>query len=334
MDELLSSISGVIRDYRDGEFGSLDEEHVSRWNHQFPLQDRLVVLEETNRILKRTYITKLEFQSFIKSLVVSEKFASNQPRVFWQHASLANIQINGNSQKELVSLVQSEVEKNYGIAPRINAVSDHHIYIDDFLFSGTRLVTDMRKWISESAPSQCHVSIVLMGWYQSGIWYVQRELKKLARENNKQITFKYWSSEECRLDNRLSTKDNSHVFWPEQNVMEIPSIRTYIQRQNRDPVFREFNGIENKIFSIRRRSQYEAAMLSAGVQILSFCQDPSPVVKPLGYSRFDGFGFGSTVFSFRNCPNNNPLAFWWGDPTSSRSHPFSRWYPLMQRRAY
>jgi hypothetical protein len=33
-------------------------------------------------------------------------------------------------------------------------------------------------------------------------------------------------------------------------------------------------------------------------------------------------GFGSTLVTFRNCPNNCPLAFWAGYP----------WYPLFQRK--
>jgi hypothetical protein len=33
-------------------------------------------------------------------------------------------------------------------------------------------------------------------------------------------------------------------------------------------------------------------------------------------------GFGSTIVTFRNCPNNAPLAFWAGDP----------WYPLFPRK--
>jgi hypothetical protein len=32
-------------------------------------------------------------------------------------------------------------------------------------------------------------------------------------------------------------------------------------------------------------------------------------------------GFGSLIVTFRNCPNNTPLALWAGDP----------WYPLFPR---
>ena len=51
--------------------------------------------------------------------------------------------------------------------------------------------------------------------------------------------------------------------------------------------------------------------------------------KPLGISSFPGFGFGALLFSYRNCPNNTPLAFWWGDWNGN-----STWYPLFQRKTY
>ncbi len=334
MEDLISSISSIIVDYADGEFGRLDEAHVRRWIEQFDEADREVVLAETNRILKRTYITKEEFSKFISSLITSPKFSTEDQADFWSKVSLCNVQLNGNSQTELVSLVREHVQNKYGLQPKVNSHSEHYIYLDDFLFSGNRLVSDLRQWIINDAPESCHMSVVLMGWYQSGIWYVQRTLPKLAETHGKNITFKYWSIEDFRLENRLTYKDKSHVFWPEEVVMEIPEAREYIAGQEREPTFRVQNDLKNKVFSRKRRTQYELAITKAGLQILGYCQSPNEVVKPLGYNRFDGFGFGSTVFSFRNCPNNNPLAFWWGDPNYSSAHPFGKWYPLLQRKTY
>jgi hypothetical protein len=334
VEELVKSISNIIVDYADEEFGKLDENHVLRWVNQFQEEDRKVVLEETNRILKRTYITKGAFESFISNLITSTKFSTKNPSDFWSNVSLCDIQVNGNSQKELISLVKKNVCEQFGFEPKVNTASDHFIYLDDFLFSGNRIISDLRQWIVNDAPIKCHVSVVLMGWYQSGIWYVQNTLKGLAKENNKDITFKFWSFEEYRLENRLKYRNDSHVFWPEELVMDLPEAEQYIKSQNREPVFREATNKKNDVFSKKRRTQYELAMVKAGLQILGYCQEPNKVVKPLGYNRFDGFGFGSTIFSFRNCPNNNPLAFWWGDPTYSTAHPFGKWYPLMQRKSY
>lgn len=32
-------------------------------------------------------------------------------------------------------------------------------------------------------------------------------------------------------------------------------------------------------------------------------------MKPLGYKTYRGLGFGGTIFTYRNCPNNTPLVF-------------------------
>jgi hypothetical protein len=74
-------------------------------------------------------------------------------------------------------------------------------------------------------------------------------------------------------------------------------------------------------------------MVLAGVRIRSFSQNPSAALRPLGFGHF-GLGFGSTIVTFRNCPNNAPLALWWGDPKASAAHPFNKWYPLFQRKTY
>ena len=77
----------------------------------------------------------------------------------------------------------------------------------------------------------------------------------------------------------------------------------------------------------------ERELLLAGMHIRSLSQNPSPALRPLGFGPF-GLGFGSTIVTYRNCPNNTPLALWWGDPQAEPAHPFARWYPLVQRRTY
>jgi len=71
-----------------------------------------------------------------------------------------------------------------------------------------------------------------------------------------------------------------------------------------------------------------------GVKILDMCASPDKDLHPLGYSKLVGLGFGSMIVTFRNCPNNCPLALWWGDPNAKASSPLSRWYPLFWRKTY
>lgn len=335
MVEVVGQISSIISDYAEGEFGLLDEAHVTRWIQQFDVADREVVLSETLRLLKFAYISKRAYSDFIsKGIVCSTNFSTDAPSDFWSEISLCDIQQNGNSQSELVDLTIQTVRSEYGFEPKVNAVSNHHIYVDDFLFTGNRLLSDLKPWITDVAPMKCQVSIVFVGWYIYGQYNIDKQLKKFIASSGKQITFKFWSLKSTRLENRVYVRDRSEAFWPEIAVMELPEARNYIETQNSTPIFRLGCDGANRAFSCEHRTQYEIAMIKAGLKILSYCQDPSPVIKPLGYNRFDGFGFGSAVFSFRNCPNNNPLAFWWGDPNYPPSHPFGKWYPLMQRKTY
>jgi len=91
---------------------------------------------------------------------------------------------------------------------------------------------------------------------------------------------------------------------------------------------------EHDIFSSEEgRQLLERELLMAGMRIRSFSQNPNRALRPLGFSPF-GLGFGSTIVTYRNCPNNAPLALWWGDPEKPKSHPFSKWCPLVPRKTY
>jgi len=69
------------------------------------------------------------------------------------------------------------------------------------------------------------------------------------------------------------------------------------------------------------RAVLERVLLKAGVRIRSMCPYLKETARPLGYSFLKTLGFGATVVTYRNCPNNCPLALWAGQP----------WYPLFRR---
>ena len=85
--------------------------------------------------------------------------------------------------------------------------------------------------------------------------------------------------------------------------------------------------------SEKNRQLLEREFLHAGTQIQGFAESPSAALKPLGFSPFVP-GFGSLFVTYRNCPNNCPLALWYGDPDLGPDHPLSRWYPLFPRKTY
>jgi len=327
-------IADIIEGYRDGEFGTYDSSHVERWIAQFDEDEQETVLLETLKILKKNYITADKFTQFINDLIKLDSVHNGDISNYWKSVSLLDIQKNGSSQDELNDILVQAISERYGVSGVIGKDSDEYIYLDDFIFSGNRLLSDMQNWIVDIAPNECRVCVITIGYFIYGQWSTQEKLKKIAKESGKNIEFVFVSYEEFRLENRLSRKDCSEVFWPTESITSLDGYGDWFSSENFNPKYRQGNGRRNEVFSNSRREDYEQIMFKYGLKIMSFSSQNSVVVKPLGYSTFRGFGFGSTVFSFRNCPNNNPLAFWWGDPTANSSHPFSKWYPLLQRKTY
>lgn len=86
---------------------------------------------------------------------------------------------------------------------------------------------------------------------------------------------------------------------------------------------------QNSIFiDEENRCILEEQFVKAGLRILNTITNKGSW-KPLGLEGFDSYGFGSTIITYRNCPNIAPLALWWGDQTDSNS-----WYPLVPRIGY
>ena len=79
----------------------------------------------------------------------------------------------------------------------------------------------------------------------------------------------------------------------------------------------------SRIFSSEAgRDLLEQQLLQAGLQIKEERLYFKENYRPLGYTVLKTLGFGALLVTFRNCPNNCPLAFWADDP----------WYPLFPRK--
>ncbi|HHP2331333.1 hypothetical protein M3A11_13200, partial [Klebsiella pneumoniae] len=139
-------------------------------------------------------------------------------------------------------------------------------------------------------------------------------------------------------ENKFIMRNQSDVFWPKEENVNIPNnldpirfISTAPQGQAPGRTgFAASYVFENG----NDRDRFEKILCEKGFYIISLCNNPAASMKPLGYKTYRGLGFGGTIFTYRNCPNNTPLVFWWGNPNMEDWNPLSKWYPLMMRKTY
>lgn len=331
-DELLASIADIIKDYRAGEIARPTPAHVDRWVCQFSEANQLPLLAEMEHLLKITYFTKQTISDFFANQIKHRKIAGEDFSTFWKGANLLNIQEHGRSQAEILTLFDESLKAqcDFGIAD-CGSEDGEFVYLDDVLFSGGRIGTDLKAWIQKDAPNKAKVHIIVIGTHQLGEWLCLKGLRETATEVGKNITIVCWAA--IRLENRKAYKNTSEVLWPSV-LPEDAELAAYMAQEKKFPFDPRKPGgkVEHDIFTCEEgRQLLESEMLLAGIHIRSQCKEPKPSMRPLGFSPF-GLGFGATIVTYRNCPNNCPLALWWGDPeaTSGAFH----WYPLLPRKTY
>jgi len=328
-------IANAIADYRQGEIEKPTPDHVERWISQFDRKVQIPLMRELLHMLGETYFSKQFVEKFLSDLIRHDELAGTNPCEFWRKTYIVNIQKHGQSQRDIRELFGVALAKACSIRSPddCGTPGGTFIYLDDVLFSGIRIGSDLVEWINLSAPDEGNVHIIVIASHQLGEWLCRERLKQEAIAANKRLTFTFWAAR--RLENRKTYKNESEVLWPAV-LPEDKSLKEYLASEAKFPFMPRNPGGNPTpdIFSSEEgRQLLEQELLMAGMRIRSFSQNPNQSLRPLGFSSF-GLGFGSTIITYRNCPNNTPLAFWWGDSTALESHPFSKWYPLVPRKTY
>lgn len=325
--KLIDSIADTIKDYREAEITQLTPGHVDRWVYQFDNAVQVPLLREMDYVLKKTYFSKSYVSRFF------EKLVGDNSRDFWQNTTILNIQQRGHSQTEIRELFREALKRKYGLnIDECGSIDGTFIYLDDALFTGNRIGADLSNWIA-NGPDKATLHIIVIASHDLGEWQCTERLKTAISEVGKEINLHFWP--DIRLENRISYRNSSEVLWPTV-LPDDDDLKNYVQGETRFPFDPRQPGgrLRNNIFSSENgRQLLEKELLLAGVRIRSFCANPSQSMRPLGFGSFN-IGFGSTIVTYRNCPNNCPLALWWGDPNASPYHPFSKWYPLLPRKTH
>jgi hypothetical protein len=322
----IESIADTIADYREGDVPRRTTKHVADWVSQFPEEAQDGILSEISHLLSKTYISRHEMTDFLSGLATNEKFCNGDPKDFWKRVNLLDIQRGGNSQRELLAMFGELLDQELRIKLTNCGSNDgSFVYLDDGVFGGGRILHDLSSWIEKTAPAECEVRIVVAALHKLGQYYVGRELDKLKTKTKKKINLSWWHINE--VENRRYYKNESDVLWP----TTVPSgslaegyVRYLTEEEPKWQLELRSPGSVGKMkffSSDEARILLEQQFLMAGLRI----RDMSPLLpetmRPLGATLLKTFGFGSTIVTFRNCPNNCPLSLWAGDP----------WLPLFPR---
>lgn len=328
---LITSIASTIKTYRQGELPEPTPEHVDRWARQFNAAEQVPFLREFDHVIKQTFLTMETVTTFLAKLVKNPKLAGADPAAYWAKANLLRIQKAGQSQREMVSLFGDALAQQCSLdITKCGAEGGNYIYLDDVLFTGGRIASDLAAWIADKAPANAVVHVILMAMHTSGHYYItSNRLKKATATSGKNIKINFWRL--LDIENQRNRRNDSNVLWPVV-VPNDAAVQMYVDSEKRFPLeVRQPGGALGVFSSEAGRQLLEREFLISGVKIRSLTKTPKDFIRPLGNGSF-GVGFGSLIATYRNCPNNCPLAMWWGDAeaTSGALH----WYPLLSRKTY
>ena len=315
-EDLLASLASTIKDYRFGEIAEPTVQHVDCWVRQFSDDVQVPMLRELDHVFKQTYVSQDKARQLLTSIVRS--FSGD----FWRAAHILDIQQNGNSQAAMRGLLLPILQQHHGADINYQgSTGGAYIYLDDAIFTGERVIVDVTGWMSRDAPDNGTLHLMTMALNEGGRYWIERNEERL--KSGKQFNLRFWAFEGFTFENRLAYRNRSDVLWLTFDPDGGYNFRT---RQPGLGTSRIFTGEPG-------RQLLERELYLAGLRIQEFAANPSPRLKPLGFSNFSP-GFGSLFVTYRNCPNNCPLALWYGDPSYGPNHPLGKWYPLFPRKTY
>ena len=321
-EELLESLSETISDYRNGQVPKPSPIHVEKWVEQFDSPGRLPIPREMNHVLKQTYLPKSSVEEFLSGLVVNEKFTGGDHDFFWQSVRFLDIQEGGHSQSEMLKMFGDTLADKCGLSlSDCSGSSGTFVYLDDGVYTGNRVLGDLKSWMEADAPDQATVNVIVIALHRGGQYYAKTKLNEASRAAGKNISINWWWCVE--LEDRRTYTYSADVLRPTEIPDDQP-VRDYAESLKYAPQLRRPGSLgEKAVFSSEEgRHILEQEFLKAGVRIRSMCPYLNQYQRPLGNSVLETLGFGSLIVTFRNCPNNAPLALWAGDP----------WHPLFPRK--
>ena len=273
-------------------------------------------------VLKRTYFSLERVTEFLSFLTDIEELVGDDPYEFWQNMVFLKIQRGGDSQTDMLALFDELLKRRcgFGIA-ECGDNSSVYFYLDDCIFSGKRVLRDLKVWIINQAPAKAKLYIVAIAFHLNGYYYAKKKIDEAVTATGKEIDIIWWSPIE--LENRiLMRRGKADVLRPTY-IPKDDAVLEYVAKMEKRPLIRRpgHAGVNALYTNDKGKRLLEQEFLKAGAHIRQLIPDMNVIQRPLGHTPLDTLGFGSPFVTYRNCPNNAPLALWIGDP----------WYPLFPR---
>lgn len=324
--QLVQSLLDTVQDYGDDDqlfkLRKLSIGSIEAWIHQFPIGFHDNILSELNHVFQKTYFSRDKIWAYLSAIIQPDKLAKHCDD-YWSKVTLLNSQGGGSSQRKLNQLLH-EVAKGVGIEISSNPDGRHYIYLDDCLYSGFRIKTDLENWIANQAPREAVLDISLIAYHRLGQWQVSNAIKDAKKAAGKEIDVTWWRGLE--FENRKSDNYLPHIDTLRPRTLpNDASVLAYCQGQGQGNLYlRPTASVgEHKLYSSpQARELLEEQLLIQGVRVKAMCPNFREVHRPLGFWGYKGLGFGSLFVTYLNCPNSAPLALWASAP----------WTPLFQRR--
>lgn len=305
-----ASIIETIADFRKGEIEPRTEAHVDEWAEQFDAEIRSGLLHELASVLGSTYLSRSHIDAFLdRHLAMLAKISDKGPALF-QEFNFLDIQTKGDSQSHLLTVLDERLQELFNFSLN-DCGSDcgMNVYLDDILFSGNTVQNDLKRWLQDDAPDAASVQVWLAHGHSLGLYFMESGVREAMEVEDRGLTLQAPLVGQ-RSKNNASRSRESDVLWPRSSPA---SAEDFLSTQSKEPRLRAGDNKSARFEGEASRSLLEGQFLEAGLMMWGACESPRKMMRPLGYGPF-GFGFGAVIATYRNCPNNAPLALWWGGP--------------------
>lgn len=330
MEEDAKKLYNIIKDYRNDDGISINEQHIIDWANQFG-EDNEFMLKEITHIMPKVYVSKKQAKIFIRRHIEALMKEYNYTNIqnFLMDVEFLDLQLPHKSQPAILKLLEEiltedfqESYAKYETFPKII-----YIYFDDILASGSTIGKDIIDWLNTvDAKGIPNITNILNDKYKLSI-----NLFCLHTWGHAFLKFRLKKTFEDKIGDKILWRYNyeiqNHAKWNNQSLNiafpveeQEPNIKKYLAglaaEKYEDYAYRKASTPQNEGFfsSPENRIRYENVLLQKGLSIIGMIQgEVKANIRPLGliHPNYKTFGLGTHFFTWRNIPNNSPLVFWW-----------------------